>query len=347
MRGTILAVLVAIAHGDAQFTVPVFSDHETGHFDVEDSTHVYAHHGHSHAHDHALPHHPSHTADDDNVDHEHNYIPIRIIRDCVGNFGPEPKKCVCSATEIGFAQNTCEAGQACYPDGGCRDMQKVSCSVYQEAPGTAITVSYGGDEKFAKNGIYEFQDVGPDTSLSFELRFMNGAPSAGSVGNCGELLIRIKCTAAAGPFNGIDLSCYPGGRISGDRRPVLSADCSQDEMPGAPVIATIVLQPYITASEASCARASSEEICNGMRAIGARCCYDYEAARCTYDEECYYRSGPVAVTSRNFVKEIFGDSMITVRGFGDLDDYDDNDGDGDDGGNTLLGLARTLANLVN
>lgn len=347
MRATLLAALLGIAFSDGQFTMPVFSDLVTGHFTIDGAQHTYAHHGHDHEHDHTAEHHPSHTADDDAMPHDHNYMAIPIIRDCIGNFGPEPKKCVCSAYEVGFAQNTCEAGQACYTDGGCRDMQQVTCRVYDDASGSP-SAAYNGQETFpaleneddCPAGAFCFKDAGPSASFSVNV--------AGS--SCGTQ--RVKCTAASGPYRSIDMG-YHNGDIFGDQLPVEMAEGSSG-CDGSDT--NIRLQPYIPASDRSCARAGSEAMCNNMRAIGARCCYDYESARCTYDEQCYYRSGPVAVTSRDFAKEVFGDSMITIAGrydqyprdTADNGDFDanDNDGGANGGQNTLRGLARTLANLV-
>lgn len=352
MRATLLAALLGIAFSDAQFTIPVFSDLVTGHFTINGADHTYAHHGHDHEHDHTADHHPSHTADDDAMPHDHNYMAVPIIRDCIGNFGPEPKKCVCSAYEVGFAQNTCEAGQACYTDGGCRDMQQVTCRVYDDGGfgngSPSFYAAYNGQDTFpalegeedCASGAYCFKDEGPSASFSVGV----------SGSNCGTL--RVKCTAASGPYRSIDVG-YHMFEVFGDELAVEMAEGTNGcpETGGGPTL--VRLNPYIPASDASCARAGSESMCNSMRAIGARCCYDYESARCTYDEQCYYRSGPVAVTSRDFAKEIFGDSMITVAGrydqyprdTADNGDFDDNDGSNGHG-NTLRGLARTLANLV-
>jgi len=237
-------------------------------------------------------------------------------------------------------------------------MQRVKCNVYEGTGGmTRIMAMYNNEEIFADvNGFYDFSDAGPSASLSVMVDFMDSRyeDSRNGISSCEDAYARVKCTADAGPYRSIDTGLRMG-KAWGDELPVLSATCDVYDPTSnfgpsndfSVVYGSIMVQPYISASAASCSRASSEAQCNGMRAIGARCCYDYDSARCTYDEQCYYKDGPVAVTSRDFAMEIFGERVVSVRderraGYNGNGNDDDNMGQ-----DPLLGLARTLANLVN
>jgi len=322
---SMLALLLAVARSDgAAGFQPVFSnlqntDIPNGHFNTD--PHDYGHH--------------THEAPEEPVfeEHPHDYIVIPIIKDCVGDMNPEANKCVCSAYELGFAQNTCEEGQACFPDGSCQEMEDVTCAVMGAtdlySPDFVGTVTYNGQAiPVGTTRRFYFTDAGASAEVSI------GLPSEGCAA-FPDVPISVKCTAASGPWRSMsfvwDVNSSDNWTLRGD-----AIGANQQCVNGR---STLFISPYIRASPATCLSAQSEAQCNNMRAVGARCCFDFASAKCSYDEQCFYNAGPVGVNPRNFMQQIFGDNLVEVN-----DDTMGSNNMRRDG--LLMSVAKTISKLV-
>jgi len=100
----------------------------------------------------------------------HQYTPVPIIRDCVGDMREERNRCICRK-QYGFYKQTCSAGQQCFRgDGTCHKFQKVTCT-YEGNENTSHLSAYYVATPYAQ---YENDDSGRDDQEPGKLVMYSG-----------------------------------------------------------------------------------------------------------------------------------------------------------------------------